>query len=518
MAGTLRDITEQHLADEARAASERRYRELFDSAPDGIAIMSANGIVLDANPACCSETGCSRAEIVGRDFADFLAPESNRPKSLQLEFLEHQRSIVTNRNIQRSDGTRIPVELKKWPLPDGTIQMNLRDTSEREQVEELFTKVFDVGPGAMAITRMADATYLAVNNAWQTLTGWTAEEAIGRTSADLGIWLDFSDRARLVARLDRDTTLRGFETRIRHKSGEIREVIVGADTLEMAGFRYMLNSGFDITARKHAEAEIHKINATLDARVRDRTAELQEANRDLESFSYSISHDLQAHVRRIIGFSQTLEQNFSPDLPDGVNRLISKIDSNARRMGQFVTDLLAFSRVGKQHLAHFRVVDMQAEVEHLIEDLGVEDKVLLSNRLPGVSGDPSMLRQVWQNLILNAVKFTRSADKSRIQISGQLLADGRAQYCVEDNGVGFDMAYADKLFGVFQRLHSEREFEGTGVGLAIVQRIITRHGGEVSAQGAVGKGAKFTFTLPENPKFAARSARDRAAPPTPEAP
>jgi signal transduction histidine kinase len=165
-------------------------------------------------------------------------------------------------------------------------------------------------------------------------------------------------------------------------------------------------------------------------------------------------------------------------------------------MSALIEDLLAFSRVGKGKLAQHRLVDMHAQVAALIDELDLQGKVELAD-IPSVDGDPAMLRQVWQNLILNALKFSRDASQPLVKISGKPMHDGNAEFSVEDNGVGFDMLHADKLFGVFQRLHSERDFEGTGVGLAIVHRIISRHGGRISAQSAPGKGAKFTFVLPE---------------------
>jgi signal transduction histidine kinase len=219
----------------------------------------------------------------------------------------------------------------------------------------------------------------------------------------------------------------------------------------MATFGFLLMcEERDMTERNRAEAEVMQLNATLEERILRRTEQLENANRDMESFNYSISHDLRAPLRSILGFTQMLSDKEGATLsPEAVHQL-ARVEYNARRMDALIEDLLAFSRVSKGTLEQCARVDMKDLVESLLEDLGLENKVALG-AIPPVDGDPSLLRQVWQNLILNAVKFSRGAEKPEVRISGSLLPDGSAQYVVEDNGVGFDMAYAGRLFGVFQR-------------------------------------------------------------------
>jgi signal transduction histidine kinase len=271
------------------------------------------------------------------------------------------------------------------------------------------------------------------------------------------------------------------------------------------GSPLVLELGIDVTGRKQAEEAIHRLNEELEQRVQQRTAQLEAANRELESFSYSVSHDLRAPLRAIDGFSRILLKDHTGALTDEGQRFLDIIRTNTQKMGQLIDDLLAFSRLGRREMKA-AALDMgtlvREAVGELQDTLGDRTVQWDLKPLPAARADRALIHQVWINLLGNALKFTRHRETAVIEVGCRPEGDENIYY-VKDNGVGFDMQYAPKLFGVFQRLHREEEFEGTGVGLALVQRIVQRHGGRTWAEGEVGRGATFYFSLPRHPDAAA---------------
>ena len=258
----------------------------------------------------------------------------------------------------------------------------------------------------------------------------------------------------------------------------------------------------NITELKKAQEAVDQLNATLEQRVQERTERLQTAIQELDAFSYSVSHDLRAPLRSIDGFSRIVSEDYAASLDPEGRRMLAVIRSEAHRMGRLIDDLLSFSRLGRQEI-RTSPIDMRALAQEVFEELRAQEPdrtfdLQLQPLLPA-TGSPPMIRQVWVNLIANAIKFTRGRDPATIAIGVQPDTEGGPVYFIRDNGAGFDMRHQARLFGVFQRLHSEQEFEGTGVGLALVQRILHRHGGRIWAEAEVDKGATFFFTVPPPP-------------------
>jgi signal transduction histidine kinase len=252
-----------------------------------------------------------------------------------------------------------------------------------------------------------------------------------------------------------------------------------------------------VTELEAANQQLEAANQQLEQRVRERTRELEAANQELEAFSYSVSHDLRAPLRAMDGFSRILLERHADGLSDDGHGYLERIRGSAQRMGQLIDDLLTFARTSRKPLAR-RTIDLTELVQEVLTELAAErthrQLDMKVKELPPCQGDPTLMKHVYVNLLQNALKFTRRRETAHIEVGAQRV-DDEVVYYVKDNGAGFDMQYADKLFGVFQRLHRPTDFEGTGVGLAICQRIIHRHGGRIWAEAAPERGATFFFTI-----------------------
>jgi PAS domain S-box-containing protein len=373
-----------------------------------------------------------------------------------------------------------------------------RSEDARRESEERARLILDSALDAV-ITIDREGRITGWNPQAARLFGWPREEAVGRLLADT-----------IIPSAHRDAHWRGLarylatgETRVLGRRIEVdalardgREFAVELAITPVVSGGAVGFSAFlrDISERKAAEDEIRALNTDLTRRVEERTADLTAANRELEAFSYSVSHDLRAPLRAIDGFSRIVLDEYGTGLPDDARGLLHRVIEGAHRMDALINDLLAFSR-----LVHQPLVRTEIALEPLIKDVLVElgasgHADVMVGDVALCVGDPRLLRQVYLNLLSNALKFTRRRAAAAIEI-GSRSADGDTVYFVRDNGVGFDMKNAQKLFGVFQRLHRAEEYEGTGVGLAIVQRIVHRHGGRIWAEAMVDRGATFYFTL-----------------------
>jgi PAS domain S-box-containing protein len=348
---------------------------------------------------------------------------------------------------------------------------------------------------------------LLVNNAFRELYGMDPQ----RNSQPLaeiggGAWSDSVLQQRLNDVLLRDRELWDHDMIQRTVDGVERHVVLNARRLQQrdTDAPALLLTVSDVTARALSEQKVNELNRQLEGKV----TQISDVNRELEAFSYSVSHDLRAPLRHIAGFARKLEQDLGDQLDEKAAHYIEVISGSAQRMALLIDDLLVFSRLGRGAL-RLQAVDMQSLVDEAraLAEAGLEDRRIVWNiaPLPMVIGDENMLRTVWQNLLGNAVKYTGHCEVARIDVSVKQGRKGDYEFTVVDNGAGFDMQYADKLFGVFQRLHRASEFPGNGIGLANVRRIVTRHGGRVWAEAELGRGAHFHFSLPATDAAGAQS-------------
>jgi PAS domain S-box-containing protein len=376
---------------------------------------------------------------------------------------------------------------------------------QRKQVEEAllsseerYRTLVELSPDALFV--QINERIVFVNSAGVKLLGATSpEQLLGHPFRDLmpaDDWQYFKQRLEKMGQEGKPTPF--VEHKMRRLDGTRVDAELAAAPLIFAGRSAAQVIAHDISERKHAEEEIRRLNADLERRVGERTAELENTNKELEAFSYSVSHDLRAPLRHIEGFIEILTAT-DENLRAESRQHLETIANSARQMDRLIDDLLAFSRTGRVELKK-TTLSLNDVVQSAIQDLqheidGRQVEWVLGN-LPEVEADPALLRQVLLNLLGNALKYTRTRKPARIEL--HLRDTGVEQIIsVKDNGVGFDMRYAHKLFGVFQRLHRAADFEGTGVGLANVRRIIHRHGGRTWAEGEPDKGATFYFSLPK---------------------
>ena len=348
---------------------------------------------------------------------------------------------------------------------------------------------------------------LLVNNAFSELYGLDAQQR-AQPLAEIGdgAWSDSVFLQRLKDVLQRDRELWDYDMVQRTAGGVERHVVVNARRLQQkdTDAPTLLLTVSDVTVRALAEQKVSELNRQLEGKV----TQISDVNRELEAFSYSVSHDLRAPLRHVSGFARKLEQHLGDRVDEKASHYLEVITSSAQRMALLIEDLLVFSRLGRGAL-RLQAVDMQSlvdEARELVESGATDRRIVWTVApLPMVIGDENMLRTVWQNLLGNAVKYTAQRDIARIEVSMQQNRQGDYEFTVADNGAGFDMQYADKLFGVFQRLHRASEFSGNGIGLANVRRIVTRHGGRVWAEAELGQGARFHFSLPATDLAGART-------------
>ncbi|HEX5807066.1 MAG TPA: PAS domain S-box protein [Anaerolineales bacterium] len=494
---TVRDAVRQHQ-------DEKRFRGLLEAAPDGIVIVDRQGTIVMVNAQTQNLFGYTRQELLG-SHVEMLVPLHFRDIHPFHRTQYGKNSLLRPMGADldlyalRKDGSEFPVEISLSPMDtegENLVIAAVRDISERKRAEEQFRGLLESAPDAMVVVDIEGIIRL-VNSQTERLFGYDRLEIVGQP-VEVLVPKRFRRRhARNREGYYGPHPVRpmgmGLDLFGLRKNGSEFPVEISLSPLETETGLLVSAAIRDVTQRKRMEADVQKLNDDL----KQRAAQLEAANKELEAFSYSVSHDLRAPLRSIDGFSNVLLEDYAEQLPNEGKNYLERVRAAARRMAVLIDDLLNLSRVTRTPLQP-RFINLSRIAEDVVQALreNQPDREVTFVLAPDlmVEGDPNLLHIVLENLLGNAWKFTSKQPEPRIEFGQKNHVKERTFY-VRDNGVGFDMAYADKLFGVFQRLHSITEFPGTGVGLATVQRIIAIHGGRIWAESAEGEGATFYFTL-----------------------
>jgi len=505
-----RDITERKNAQEALRQSEIFLRGILDSTDDGILAVDNNGKIINTNYRFAELWNIPKKLIAQKEDSALLEYVLNQLTDPEL-FLTKVRDLYnserTDFDIVQFKDNRIFERFSTPLVLDKNIVgrvWSFRDVTERKHAEESlrnsekrFSAIFYNSPIGMYLTKFPEGRLKDVNQAFLNLIGFTREQIVGKLTTEINVWIDLKLRDKLSNELSEKGTLKNVINQFRKKTGEIVDVEMSVEMIELEGEPYDLIVIQDISKRKEAEEAIQTLNTELEQRVKERTARLEAANKELEAFSYSVSHDLRAPLRAIDGFSEILLENYSTVVDDQGKDYLNRVRAATQRMAQLIDNLLNLSRISRTEL-NFQQVNLSSIATVIMQELQniQPDRSVGIDIKPNViaKGDASLLRYVLDNLLGNAWKFTSKCETAKIEFGSKEI-NGKQTYYVKDNGAGFDMAYYDKLFGAFQRLHSLAEFPGTGVGLATVQRIVHLHGGQNWAEGVPGQGATFYFTL-----------------------
>ena len=522
-----RDITEQRNNLQALQESETLLRAVMDNLPIGIAI---NSVFPEVSFAYMNDNFArfyrvsKEALLQPGNFWEAIYEDAEFREQIKKRVLDDSASGDPARMcwedipISRKGQGTFYITAKNIPIPGKSLMISTvwdvtgskraeeRLKTERDKLADLLNFQGEMlNTAAVWINTLdQEGSVNFWNEAAEQISGYRAGEVVGHTAIWEWLYPDPGYRGEVIKKvreiLGRGEKVENYETQIETKSGERRVISWHSNSLLKSGKVVgSIAIGADITERKRAEKELRELNLELERRVAERTARLENINKELEAFAYSVSHDLRAPLRAIDGFSRLLQEDFAEQLDAEGKRLLGVVRLSARKMERLITDLLTLSRATRTELRSARV-DMTAMARSVFLEIAAQEdqerfRFKLDN-LPVACCDPTLIRQVWHNLLSNAIKFTVPEEAPCIEVGGY-TAPGTCVYFVKDNGAGFDPDYSHKVFGTFQRLHNQEEFEGTGIGLAIVRRIVHRHGGVVWAEGQVDSGASFFFSLPQ---------------------
>lgn len=476
---------------------DRRFQQAFYGNAAAMVIAHQTDLrILDVNPRWLELFEATRSEVIGKTSVELGLITAATAKTRIVQHGENPEGFVTELPLRTAKGKEIVVLASAKPIDieEGHCTLTtLIDITARKEVEEAFMVMFNASPAGLILVDETTLLTVAANQRLLDLVGLARDEVVGQSMQRLVIRQP--PREQLLAEITRTSRLNNVEVEVGRADGSGVWTLLSTQRIVLNGAAHRLSAFTEIGERKALEDQLRELNADLERRVDERTHALEESNRDLEAFTYSISHDLRAPLRAIHGFSSVLLTDFASELSEQASHYLKRIEAGGARMHRLIEDLLAFSHLGRTSVQRTEI-DLDALVASVVEELAAtrERLELRIGKLGTCIGDHALVRAVWTNLVDNALKYTRGRDPAIVEI-GCELKDGARTYFIEDNGVGFDPARAGKLFGVFQRLDTARGFEGTGVGLANVRRIVEKHGGQITATGAVDHGARFEFTL-----------------------
>lgn len=474
-----------------------KFALLINKSADVICILNPETLKFEeVNEAVNTLLGYSLQEVKGTSLLFYL-PEEYRQKVQRLSRQTAESICFETPIYNKKRG----IKWFQWNIvnKNGLWFANARDITEAKEVEEIKTYL------ATVVKQSNDAIYLhspegqiiSWNKGAEKIYGFSEAEALNMKTWNIVPDFLLDEAHDIVDSILNGHQIQSLETKRITKYGEIIDVKFSASVLTDSdnNLKSVAITERNITQQKKAEQEIRQLNTDLKRNV----SQLEVTNKELESFSYSVSHDLRAPLRAINGYANIIKEEYKAQMDDELSRLLQIIQNNAKRMGVLIDDLLAFSKLGRKEMVK-TTIHTNEMVKQVIAEVGgnAKNKVSIQVKsLPLIEGDFTLISQVFINLISNAIKYSSKSTEPQVEISS-FKRDDEDVFYVKDNGTGFSMDYAHKLFGVFQRLHSDAEFEGTGVGLAIVQRVIVKHGGRVWAEGEVNRGATFYFSLPKS--------------------
>jgi PAS domain S-box-containing protein len=510
--GVIQDVTQQKLIEQELRVRRKEFQSYFDAGSVGLSVSLPDKSWIEVNQRLCTMLGYTREELTKLSWVNLTHPDDlQENEELFQKVIDGTiDTYELDKRFIRKDGSILYVTLSVvcQRNENGTVHHFLSsyiDITDRKKAEEALLESeekhrFLLDESSDPIFAFnADGQYRYVNKAFADGVGRKREDITGKKIWDVFSKEEADKRFAAVKWVFENGETRALEVRVPVPSGDHFYLTTVKPVFNQR--QEVINViciSKDITELKQAEKEIRELNEALELRVTERTSQLEAVNKELEAFSYSASHDLRTPLRAINGFANILLEEYYPKLDDEGKRLLNVIITNADKMGYLIDDLLSFSRLNKQELIKSKI-NMYSMMSTVYKDLASENDARLIDfrldKIPDVSGDPALMRQVCVNLLHNAIKYSARKKKRIIEV-GSKTEGTEVIFYVKDNGAGFDMAYANKLFSVFQRLHSPKEFDGSGVGLAIVQRIIHRHKGRVWAESKVDKGATFYFSLP----------------------